>query len=171
MEEIKDTDEAKKAGGSGFAVGGNTGSKEDRYREWRHFHHRRTWMFGWLVVLALFVILVFGLLFAGFNGHRREMDVGRFGENMDTRIGGRGFGMMGGMRGARGGSLTAKVNAVNGQTLIVDDAGTSRTIQISSTTRFSLSSTTKIATGDTITVIGSQDSGGVIQADLIYVNP
>lgn len=68
-------------------------------------------------------------------------------------------------------TIEGKVTAVNDQVFTMDNNGQSRNVQVSSSTRFPLDSTTKINVGDIITVRGQQDSNGMIQAVSISVNP
>lgn len=68
-------------------------------------------------------------------------------------------------------AISGKVTAVNDKKFTIDASGTSKEIQISDTTRFSLNSATSVKVGDTVIVRGQQDSSSVIQATTIVVNP
>lgn len=68
-------------------------------------------------------------------------------------------------------AIESKVTAVNDQTFTIDNNGQPKNVQISDTTRFPLNSATKVNVGNTVIVYGQQDSNGVIQAQLISVNP
>ena len=129
----------------------------------------------WLVggVVALILVIAFG--FFAFVHIRTQRLVSFRNNAFVDRVYRGGMGMRG-----FGGSynntyntneISGKVTAVNGSSFIVDVAGTSKTVAISSTTRFPLNSATKVNVGDNVDVWGLQDSSGVIQADRIAVNP
>ena len=67
--------------------------------------------------------------------------------------------------------VSGKVTAVNDKQFTMTVGSTSKTVQISDSTRFPNTSATKVAVGDTVVVVGEQDSNGVIQATEIAVNP
>ena len=63
-----------------------------------------------------------------------------------------------------GNAVGGKVTAVNGQQFTIDASGTTKTVQITDTTRFPVNSGTQVKVGDQVIVSGEQDSKGVIQA-------
>lgn len=84
-------------------------------------------------------------------------------------------GMMGGRRGGFRGYMEdrtqGKVTAVDGKKFTIDVSGTVTQVQITDTTRFPMNSATTVKVGDTVVVMGEKDSGGVVQAIRIMVNP
>ena len=129
-----------------------------------------------IIVGAVVVVILGAGIFAAFhlrNGRfiaKRGFN-GFYGRSGYGMKGGRG--MMGGGYGFRGGNfnsgntISGKVTAVNGQTLTIDASGTSKTVQISDSTRFPIGSATDIKTGDQVVVFGEQDSKGTVQATRI----
>lgn len=123
-----------------------------------------------IIVGAVVVVILGAGIFAAF--HLRN---GRFiaKRGFNGFYGRSGYGMTGGRHGFRGGNfnsgnaISGKVTAVNGQTLTIDASGTSKTVQISDSTRFPIGSATDIKTGDQVVVFGEQDSKGTVQATRI----
>jgi hypothetical protein len=130
-----------------------------------------------LIVLGAFLILVViaGGTMAAFRLFNRGRVVGAVENRGMMNFGGFRGGMMGGYRLGIGQEddnvLTGTVKTVNGSKFTVDVNGTTKTVEISSDTRFPVNSATKVAVNDKVVVIGEQDSNGVIQATRIVVNP
>ena len=139
---------------------------------------------GLAVTVGAFLILV--VLVGGGVMAFRYFQRGRVVNTIDNRamMNSNGFGSRGGF--GRGGmmrgrgfvndglsanELDGKVTAVNDKQFTMTVNSTSKTVQISDSTRFPNTSATKVAVGDTVVVIGEQDSNGVIQATEIVVNP
>ena len=152
---------------------GDWDHKKDKFEEF-HYHKSRRSMFFGLVGFILLLVVVFGFIGVTMFGRTRSDNKMGRGNNVaiERNFGGQDMrGMMG--RGESNGfeSVTGKVTAINGKTFTMN-IGSNKTkdVQISDTTRFPISSNTNIATGDSVTVRGGQDSNGVIQATLITIN-
>lgn len=126
---------------------------------------------GALVFLVLLGALVSGLALKKFAGKRNKAVMGR---TFERGFGGKNLGGRGMMK-DRGGMMqnrtAGKVTAVNDKQFTIDVSGTSKTIQITDSTRFPVNSSSSINTGDQVIVTGEQNSNGVIQAERIIVNP
>ena len=143
-------------------------SKEEKKMENDHSHKVSDLVVGGIIgAIIVVVLLSIGSLFffrlpnRAFLGFRERAPVGE---------------IYRGPFGARRGfvfsnSISGKVTAVNGQTFTVDVSGQSKTVQITDSTRFPITSATKMNVGDQVVVWGQQDSNGVIQATRIAVNP
>lgn len=129
---------------------------------------------GLILALAGLVIIIV-LLFSGFfffhftnrsfMGMRNRFAINRTFNQGNFR------GSMGHGRFMGANSVSGKVTSVNNLSFTIDQNGTTKTVQISSTTRFPINSATKVVVGDQVVIRGGQDNQGVIQATLIIVNP
>jgi hypothetical protein len=127
-------------------------------------------LLGIFAFVLLSYLLLGGLLLRGLFGRGRGVMDGKgmMGRGFRQE---RGFGdkMMGG--GFRQNSVSGTVKAVEDKKFTIDVNGTTKTVQISDTTRFSLNSATSVKVNDKVLVWGEQDSNGVIQANRVEVNP
>jgi hypothetical protein len=136
-----------------------------------HDHAKKLIVIGSLAAIIFFIICITGILVSGSFTRTRELA-----NNARQRIS---YGVRDGRQmmgnhmilGFNNNSIQGNVTAVDGQKLTINVSGTSKTVQISTDTRFPLNSDTKINVGDIVTVTGEQDSSGVIQAQHIIVNP
>ena len=140
-----------------------------------HLDHKKKIIFlGSMTFLIFLIIACAGAVVVGKFARNRLVGNEQVGQGMNFATRGNREGMMSGRRGMMLGfnnnATQGKVTAVDGQKVTMDVSGTSKTVQIGTDTRFPLNSTTKIAVGDTISVVGEQDSTGTIQALRVIVN-
>jgi hypothetical protein len=146
-------------------------------------HHMHTWRPAWVVVGIFVALFVVFFLSAGMM-HHREMAYQTFPsrdsydmQDTGSRMGGDHFkGGMPGYDGSRGGRSQhelAAVTAINGNTLTVRMNGASVSVAITSTTSFynegDIAKLADLQIGDIITISGTPDSSGVIQATSITI--
>lgn len=126
------------------------------------------WLIGVVGFVSLVILLMSGLLTFRFSrafmGPRNRLTVGRVYNRFGAPHLGRSGSFM--MRN----SVSGNVTAVSGQSFTLNLSGQNRTVQISSSTLFSLNSANKVTVGDQVTVWGGQDSQRVIQASRIAIN-
>jgi hypothetical protein len=135
-----------------------------------HGHMKKMVVIGGLAVTLILIVGLVGMLVAGRFVRNREF-TNNFRGNTSYNLNSERR-MMGGrmMLNFGSDSIQGNVTAVNGQKITLNVDGTSKTVQIGTDTRFPLDSSTKIVVGNVITVIGEQDSNGVIQAQRIVVD-
>jgi hypothetical protein len=152
--------------------------KEDKIEEDKHYdyhdHKKKVMLVGFLLFLLLIALGLAGAVAMRKLAVNRIVGTERVAQGRNFELRGNRGGMMGGrnmMFGQSSNVTQGKVTAVDGQKITIDASGTTKAVQIGTDTRFPLNSTTKIAVGDTISVVGEQDSVGVIQALRVIVNP
>lgn len=130
------------------------------------------------VIIGFFLLLIIGsgLMVMGMAARSRFLFTRNIGQNQEINDGGYGYmmgrgGSFGRMSGNYTNRISGKVTAANDKKFTIDYNGTSKDVQITDSTRFPISSATTVKVGDTVIVMGQQDSGGVIQAIQVIVNP
>lgn len=127
-------------------------------------------LLGGLASFVIILVFVFGfMVFFRIRSHLYLRPNGARNIYVTRSFGRRDFGVKKRTFGVN--HISGKVTAVNGQTFVVDTSGQTKTVQISTNTRFPLNSVTKISVNDQVLVWGLQNSDGVIQANQIAVNP
>ena len=162
---------------------GHQEEKETTKQEYMQSWRNRPWRGAGLVIGVVIVIVAF-MVGAAVSRHRYSTELpGKqvvIGGMMGTQQAPRG--MMGGrgMRGGRPGTSSAPedrvlgaVTAINGNSITVRVEGASQAVAVSSTTSFykngAIAKQSDLAQDDVVTVVGTPDSSGTIQAQVITI--
>ncbi len=153
-----------------------TESKEERKMEMHDHDHYHHWHGPKLALLIIGLVLIFGVLMAA--GHARQR---RFALNGAPY--GAGYMMKGpgghprggrGMHGMRGSRVLGSVSSISDKTVVVHTSDKDVTVTVADTTSFyknnAVAKLADLKTGDIISVMGTPDANGNIQATVIIIS-
>ncbi|HSX44840.1 MAG TPA: DUF5666 domain-containing protein [Candidatus Saccharimonadales bacterium] len=146
----------------------STAHDHDHYHGMYAHHHGHKLLLALVGVLVLLMVFCFGM--AAQRVHREPaMTFGKFGGIGMTGPRsvhmGRGFGF----NNPNAAALTGKVTAVNGTSFTLDQNGSSKTIKTDDKTAFGGVGINGLKTNDQVTIVGTTNSDGSVQASDVRV--